>query len=421
MKIFVALKNRIISRLWGGLTLSCIGAEIYSFAVVWIATDRFGSQSGYLVALQAAVILLATLTSGALTSGLTNMRVMLVSDFVRFFATLLPFISWQLMHEVPTALLIFVIVIVSFFRPVFDPALQAILPEVSSDRQLLNAVNGLFDVVRRIARIAGPAISALMFSVMTVYNFFAVNAFTYILSALFILSISRELRTIESSDSVRNNRTGFIRKNIDAIAGGFRALNRNFSLNYHLISYAFCNGGWYVSLVLGLALKLHLSFPDKSQYFGYVLGIYGVFNVLSNLVFSEMKVNRPVLAMSAGRVLSGVALLCMAFSNTLPFIMLFAGIAAIGAPVTQIPLATLMQTQFVKEDVVKVFRCRMFYEWLFLLVCLIAAPKLIHLFGLNMVMTLSSLLYLVLGLIGFLITREPGSEYIHEEKNENSD
>ncbi|ADM99992.1 MFS transporter [Dickeya dadantii] len=416
MKIFVALKNRIINRLWGGLTLSCIGAEIYSFAVVWIATDRFGSQSGYLVALQAAVILTATLTSGALTSGMTNMKMMLISDFIRFFATLLPFISWQLTHEVPTTLLILVIVIVSFLRPVFDPALQAILPEVSSDRQLLNAVNGLFDVVRRIARIAGPAIAALMFSVMPVYNFFAVNAFTYILSALFILSISRELRAIESSVSVMNDRSGFIQKNIDAIAGGFQALNKNFSLNFHLIAYAFCNGGWYVSLVLGLALKLHLSFPGKSQYFGYVLGIYGIFNVLSNLVFSEITVARPVLAMSVGRLLSGLALLCMAFSNSLPFIMLFAGIAAIGAPVTQIPLATLMQTQFAKEEVVKVFRCRMFYEWLLLLVCLIAAPKLIHLLGLNMVMMLSSLSYLVLGLTGFLITRDPGSEYIHEEQ-----
>ena len=344
------------------------------------------------------------------------MKMMLISDFIRFFATLLPFISWQLTHEVPTTLLILVIVIVSFLRPVFDPALQAILPEVSSDRQLLNAVNGLFDVVRRIARIAGPAIAALMFSVMPVYNFFAVNAFTYILSALFILSISRELRAIESSVSVMNDRSGFIQKNIDAIAGGFQALNKNFSLNFHLIAYAFCNGGWYVSLVLGLALKLHLSFPGKSQYFGYVLGIYGIFNVLSNLVFSEITVARPVLAMSVGRLLSGLALLCMAFSNSLPFIMLFAGIAAIGAPVTQIPLATLMQTQFAKEEVVKVFRCRMFYEWLLLLVCLIAAPKLIHLLGLNMVMMLSSLSYLVLGLTGFLITRDPGSEYIHEEQ-----
>ncbi|MGC0955346.1 MFS transporter [Pantoea eucalypti] len=416
MKIFAALQNRIISRLWGGLTLSCIGAEIYSFAVVWIATNRYGSQSGYLVALQAAIVLTATLTSGALVSGLTNMRMMLASDFIRFFATLLPFISWQLTHEVPTALLIFVIAIVSFLRPVFDPALQAILPEVSTDRQLLNAVNGLFDVVRRIARIAGPSIAALMFSIMPVYNFFAVNAFTYILSALFILSVSRELRAIESSSAVKKESAGFIRENINAIAGGFKALNRNFTLNYHLISYAFCNGGWYVSLVLGLALKLHLSFPDKTQYFGYVLGIYGFFNVLSNLVFSEIKVNRPVFAMSAGRLLSGLALLCMSFSNTLPLIMIFAGIAAIGAPITQIPLATLMQTQFAKEDVVKVFRCRMFYEWLFLLVCLVAAPKMIHFLGLNMVMTLSSLSYLVLGVTGFFLTREPDSEFITEEE-----
>ncbi|QDX29915.1 MFS transporter [Dickeya poaceiphila] len=406
MKLLAALKHRIINRLWGGLTLSCIGAEIYSFAVVWIATNRFGNKSGYLIALQSAVILIATLTSGAFTVGMTNKKMMLVSDLIRFFVTFLPFLSWYITHEVSTTLLIVVIIIVSYFRPVFDPALQAILPSISSDRQFLQSINGLFDVVRRIARIAGPALAAFMFTVMPVYNFFAVNALTYLLSALFILSVSRELNLIEPATKINTDRAGFIKKNIDAISGGFTALNQKFSLNYHLIAYAFCNGGWYVSLVVGLALKLHLSFPEKSEYFGYVLGIYGVFNVLSNLIFSELTVNKPVLAMSAGRLLSGAALLCLALSNSLPFIMLFAAIAALGAPVTQLPLATLMQTLFTKEDVVKVFRCRMFYEWLFLLLSLLAAPELIHLFSLNAVMIIAALSYLLLGIIGIFITSE---------------
>ncbi|MCC8380283.1 MFS transporter [Xenorhabdus sp. PB30.3] len=408
MKLYYALKNRIIFRLWAALTLSCIGAEVYSFAVVWIATDRFGNDSGYLIALQAGIILFATLTSGALTEGFYHRDIMILSDLARFIATLLPFISWQMTGGVPTWLLVFVIAVVSWFRPVFDPALQAILPAISTERSQLQTVNGLFDIVRRIARIAGPALAAMMFSVMSVYNFFSFNAVTYLISAVFIFSISSDLKRMEGTSTAHSRTGGIIRRNTEAIFGGFLALNRQFSVNFHLIAYALCNAGWYVSLVVGLALKLHQQFPEKSEYFGYLLGVYGVFNVLSNLIFSEFTITRPVLAMSAGRLLSGLALLMMAMSDSILSIMIFSGIAALGAPVTQIPLATLMQTQFAKEDVVRVFRCRMFYEWFFLLLALLAAPALIHIISLYWVMLLSALCYIVLGCSGLILTRDTG-------------
>jgi hypothetical protein len=416
MKSLIALNNKIIGRLWAALTLSCVGAEIYTFAIVWIATARFGSGSSYLIALQAAIVLISTLTSGAFTDGFSNKSMMLLSDISRFIITLVPFICWQITGNVSTSLLVGVIVIVSYFRPVFDPALQAILPAISSKPSELQTINGLFDVVRRIARIAGPALAAFMFTVISVYDFFLINALTYLLSAIFILTVSKELSALEHGRTPANRTGGFVQNNLLAISGGFKALNKQFAVNYHLIAYAFCNGGWYISLVVGLALKMHINFPDKSEYFGYVLGVYGIFNVISNLIFSELSIHRPVLAMSAGRILSGIALLMMAFSNSLPLIMLFAALAAVGAPITQLPLATLMQTRFARDEIVKVFRCRMFYEWLFLLLALLIAPTLINLAGLQTVMLLSASCYLLLGFIGIYATHDEPSEYLQVEK-----
>ncbi|HFK6080885.1 TPA: MFS transporter [Enterobacter cloacae] len=416
MKSLIALNNKIIGRLWAALTLSCVGAEIYTFAIVWIATARFGSDSSYLIALQAAIVLISTLTSGAFTDGFSNKSMMLLSDISRFIITLVPFICWQITGNVSTSLLVGVIVIVSYFRPVFDPALQAILPAISSKPSELQTINGLFDVVRRIARIAGPALAAFMFTVISVYDFFLINALTYLVSAIFILTVSKELSALEHGRTPANRTGGFVKNNLQAISGGFKALNKQFAVNYHLIAYAFCNGGWYISLVVGLALKMHINFPDKSEYFGYVLGVYGIFNVISNLIFSELSIHRPVLAMSAGRILSGIALLMMAFSNSLPLIMLFAALAAVGAPITQLPLATLMQTRFARDEIVKVFRCRMFYEWLFLLLALLIAPTLITLVGLQTVMLLSASCYLLLGFIGIYATHDEPSEYLQVEK-----
>ncbi|MDX7988608.1 MFS transporter [Xenorhabdus sp. 12] len=410
MKILLTLKNKTISRLWSAMTLASIGAEIYAFAIVWIATERFGSQAGYLISLQAAVMIIAALTAGMITEGFSSKSMMLLSDLVRFIVTLLPFISWLLTGSLPTSLLIAAIVVTSYFRPVFDPAMMSVLPGISTDRSLLQATNGLFDIVRRIARVAGPTIAAYLFTKMPIYNFFAFNAATYLVSAIFILSVSRELNHIHANQPRAIHHGSFISRNIAITKAGFKALNQKSAINYHLIAYAICNSGWYISLVVGLALKVRQDFPDKSEYFGYILGIYGLFNVLSNLVVSEVRISKPIRAMSIGRFLSGCALFCMAFSNSIGMMMLFAAIASIGAPITQIPLATLMQTHFQKQDIDKVFRCRLFYEQLFILLVLLIAPKLIEIFSLHAVMVGSSLPYIILGALGFFITREMLSE-----------
>lgn len=409
MNILTALRIKQVNRLWSALTLSCIGAEIYSFAIVWIATNRLGYLSSYLVALEAGVILFSTLVSGVFTQGFSNKSMMIFSDYARMIATILPFFVWFLFGNVPLIIIIATMVLVSCFRPIFDPALQAILPGIIKENSLLQAVNGLFDVVRRIARVTGPVLAAFLFSKMSIYYFFTINALTFLISACYITSISKDIdgtrvnpTTNKDNSTQKNN---FFKNNMQNIRQGFIMLREKSYINYHLVAYAICNAGWYVSLVVCIALKIHNNYPDKAEYFGYILGIYGFFNVISNLIVSEIKINKPVLFMSVGRILSGAALLCMAMSNQIPYILLFAAIASIGSPITQIPLATLMQTKFNSEFIVCVFRTRMFYEWLFLLIALVISPSLLYWLGITNVMIIASLLYLTLGVYGLVFVR----------------
>jgi hypothetical protein len=139
------------------------------------------------------------------------------------------------------------------------------------------------------------------------------------------------------------------------------------------------------------------------------VGIYGVFNVLSNIVVSELSIKRLILAMSLGRIISGIGLLAMSFSADLRFIMICAAFSAIGAPVTQIPLATLLQSSFESNDVVRVFRMRIFYEWTFILLALLLAPTGLRELGSGKVILVTATLYLALGLIGLKITKDTDS------------
>lgn len=50
--------------LWGGLSLSAIGDQLYTVALTWIAVSVLGANAGYLTALQAGIVLLAVLGIG---------------------------------------------------------------------------------------------------------------------------------------------------------------------------------------------------------------------------------------------------------------------------------------------------------------------------------------------------------------------
>ncbi len=70
--------------------------------------ERLGSMSSYIVALQAAVILFATLTSGVFEN-LSNKNMKLLSDFARVFATLLPVLYWLSTGSLPISVIAVVI------------------------------------------------------------------------------------------------------------------------------------------------------------------------------------------------------------------------------------------------------------------------------------------------------------------------
>ncbi len=96
----------------------------------------------------------------------------------------------------------------------------------------------------------------------------------------------------------------------------------------------------------------------------------------------------------------------MAYAGTISQIMACAAVAAVGAPITQIPLATELQTAFAPQAVTSVFRVRIFYEWLFILIALAAAPTLLAVKGPAFATFLTALLYLSLGVVGLCATRE---------------
>jgi MFS family permease len=397
MKSLAVITRRPIAVLWGGLVFSAIGDELYSVALIWFATGLLGSQAGYVPALQAATILLFSLAGGLWTDRYDPRRVMIAADVMRSLAMLvIPLLS--LVAPVSIWSLLPVVILVSSLKPAFDPALQASLPRLAADRQLLQATNGLFDATRRLARIIGPGLVGVLHTIVPVVHFFTVNALTFAVSALAVGSLRRELPPLPAAADAP-------RKAGDALRGlgaGFVALRGRTFMQFHLLAFGVTSAAWYLGLILATAIRIRQQQPDNVGSYALVIMAYGVGNLVSNLVVAGARFANWDRVMALGRLVSGIGFYGMALAADLPQLMAAACIAAMGAPMTQIPFAVLLQTGFALDDVVRVYRVRMVSEWGCMFVALLASPLLLDHVGAAGVVFLCSALYLATGAMGFL-------------------
>src|SRR5471032_1118622 len=162
LRLFHPLRSAPMALLWGGLSLSALGDQLYAVALTWIAVGVLGSSAGYLSALQALVVLLAVLGIGRWADRWDQQRSMVVADLSRA-CVLLAVVAAGLATGGPSAVqLIVAIVVLAIGQAVFQPALQAVLPTLVTDPRRLPAANGLLDATDRSARLLGPGLVALL-------------------------------------------------------------------------------------------------------------------------------------------------------------------------------------------------------------------------------------------------------------------
>ena len=83
MRIVHPLRSARVALLWGGLSFSALGDQLYAVALTWIAVGVFGRNAGYLSALQALAVLLAVLGIGRWADRWDQLRSMIGADLAR--------------------------------------------------------------------------------------------------------------------------------------------------------------------------------------------------------------------------------------------------------------------------------------------------------------------------------------------------
>ncbi|MEM7736987.1 MAG: MFS transporter [Deinococcota bacterium] len=347
------LKQRHLLILWLALVFSSIGDRLYEIAVVWLAIQLTGSEAGFVLATQAAARLIFGLVGGVYADRLNRRKLMITTDVTRALVVLsVPLAA--VFGEINLWHLVLVASVVGGLNAFFEPALIASLPHLTNTARDLNAFNGLIDVTSRLARVIGPGLAGVLLALMPMSQFFTIDAFSFGLSAAAVFLIGKGFTWHASASGTDHT--------VKGIWSDMQEAGHALRLRPHVLwciaANSLTNLLWGAVFVVGLALMIDARFQGNAGMYGLVVSAYGIGNVISNVVISHLNVQRHVQLIFVGTALLGFGFLLVSLAQDLRLLFVLAAFTAIGGPMKDLPLLTMIQREFPPHVMGKVFSVR---------------------------------------------------------------
>jgi hypothetical protein len=393
LRIFKTLSHRPIFVLWAGEAFSAIGDEIYKVALIWLAVKMVGSSAGYLAAGQAAAVLTVGLLGGIWADHWDPRKTMINVDWIRGLIVLLPVI-WVKFFPINMGILVFVALTISGFSAFFEPALQSVIPRLAHNRELMQATNGLMGTTSRLARTVGPGLVGLLTGFIPMIDFFTLDSISFAVSALAVKSLYREL----PEQRHPKHRIPLY----EAILSGFRLIQNDARIKFIIYGKFVIAGGWSIIFPLGIALLIQEAHPGDVRAYGFLMASYGVGNLASALVLTNINLTYPMRRIGHGFFLIGAGFVAMALFKSMPLMMISAAISAVGGPLNDLAHLDMFQQKFSSDKLAQVIRFRMVAENAGTLLCLLMAPALFSLFPVRVVIGVSAAILALVGVVGLL-------------------
>lgn len=184
-------RDRRFLALWAAQSVSTLGDALTTLTLILLITQRTHSVAavGALTVVLAVPGIVIGLVSGALVDRWDRRRTMVVSDVCR--AVLLAALALGTAHA-PTVALVYAVAFLqagvgTFFNPARAALMQVIVPD---DEQV--RANSLIQTTTVTAELAGTALAGVLVGTLHTYWIsFAVDALTFALSAVLVLSVRR--------------------------------------------------------------------------------------------------------------------------------------------------------------------------------------------------------------------------------------
>ncbi|MEL7569929.1 MAG: MFS transporter [Eubacteriaceae bacterium] len=175
--------NKNFTLLWIGKIVSQLGDKFYAIALAWWILQKTASPSimGFFLLVSVLPGILIGFFAGALTDRYNRKNIIIITDIIRGLLVLaISFLSILNMLEIWHVFLIgFCLSLAAAF---FDPAIQAIIPQIVEKDNLVKA-NGMSQMVGGACTVAGPLLGAIAVSILGLAWVFLANSISYFISA----------------------------------------------------------------------------------------------------------------------------------------------------------------------------------------------------------------------------------------------
>ena len=378
------LGERRLALLWGGLATSAMGDQLFLVALSWVAVQALGADAGYLTALSPLTILVVALGAGHFADRMRPLRLMVLADLGRAGLLAGLVVAWLADGRPPAWALVATVAGLAAGVALFRPALQAAIRPVVADVALLPAANALLETTDRIARLLGPGLVAVLGAAVPAVHFVSIDVATFVVSAGCVAVVMRGHAV--AFDAVE---TGTL---WHSLTRGFRAMRGHPILRFTLLVNAAPTAGiWYAVMFLGVPLMAAQDGGHGLAGFGLVVSSYGSTNLLANVLIGGVALPRRPgsmvfgadLVMGTGLAAMGLASMLLPGTWRLPGMCAAAALAAIGGPMSDIPVAVLRQTRLPPADQAAAMRALLVAFNLGTLAALAVAPAAIRALGVD--------------------------------------
>jgi MFS family permease len=185
-------RHRDFRHLWAAESVSQVGSQVTLVALPLLAVTRLDAspfQMGLLTSLETLAFLVIGLPAGAWVDRWRRKRVLVTGDLVR--AVAIGSLPVAAALDALTLGQLYVVALISGTATVFfDVGYQSYLPTLVDRDQIVDG-NSKLEASRAVAQVAGPGITGVLIRALGAPALIAVDAVSFLLSALFIGGIRR--------------------------------------------------------------------------------------------------------------------------------------------------------------------------------------------------------------------------------------
>jgi len=345
--------NRNFRRVWMSQLISEIGDWFYSLAVYDLLLQLTGSAQAvsWAIILQTLPWFLMTPLAGPIADRFSRKRLMIVADVFRA-AVVLGLMAVHLRRQIWLIYLLLGIEVL--FASIFEPARNALLPDICSAEEILPA-NAISSTTWSVALTVGAALGGVVTALAGRRVAFVVDSISFLASALLLLGVHvKEFHLHQRREAGR-----LIRSGLTSLRDGIRYLATDRKVL--VLAMAKTGLGLLAGSLLVLAVfgeRLFSAPGHGAMAVGWLYGARGVGAGTGPLIAARLtggRHHRMWKAISAGYFVVGAAYICLSAAPNLPLACFVVFLAHCGGSTVWV-----MSTALLQLNAEEAFRGRVF-------------------------------------------------------------